>query len=83
MCSADGAPPPSYIWLKESVPLSDGPDFDLSVEGVLRITNVESSSGGNYTCTASNRVGGREVGRDETSTFLSVIGECVGVRVCV
>lgn len=83
MCTADGAPPPTYMWMKESVPLAHSRNFDLSIDGILRIENVEASSGGNYTCRASNDVGGNEVGSAETSTVLTTIGNRMCVVICV
>ncbi len=72
-CDATGAPPPSYIWTKESVPLGSSTSFNLSEAGILTILNVELGSGGNYTCVASNSVGEVTVGTASTSTLITAI----------
>ena len=74
-CVADGAPPPSYIWTKESVPLANNLAFEVSDSGLLTIVTVDISSGGNYTCVATNAVGGQVVGSASTSTIVTAIGE--------
>lgn len=79
-CRADGAPPPTYVWTKESVPLSSGSAFDLLENGVLTVLNVDSTSGGNYTCVASNSVEGMMVGSASTSTILTAIEPTVITR---
>ena len=74
-CAAAGAPPPSYIWTKESVPLANSLAFEVSDSGLLTILTVDSSSGGNYTCVATNAVGDQVVGTASTSTIVTAIGE--------
>ncbi len=74
-CVADGAPPPSYIWTKESVPLANNLAFEVSDSGLLTIVTVDISSGGNYTCVATNAVGGQVVGSASTSTIVTAIGK--------
>ena len=72
-----GAPPPEYQWLKDGVPLSTGPLFDLSVPGVLQISAVGVVHTGNYTCRAVNRLPQDEavIGTADSSAQLFVISK--------
>lgn len=74
-CEATGAPPPEYQWLKDGVPLSTGPLFDLSEPGVLQILVVGVVHRGNYTCRAVNRLPQDEavIGTVESCAQLFVI----------
>ena len=69
-----GAPPPSYLWMKEGIPLNMEA-FDFSLPGVLTINDVASTHAGNYTCTAVNKIGERVIGQVTSTAELSVIGE--------
>ncbi|RXG69659.1 Hemicentin-1 [Armadillidium vulgare] len=59
-CYGQGIPPPTIRWFKEDssevLPLS----FIEIKDGYLRISGVQASDGGTYTCVASNGVGTAE-----------------------
>uniref|UniRef100_A0A3Q1B6M5 Hemicentin-1 n=1 Tax=Amphiprion ocellaris TaxID=80972 RepID=A0A3Q1B6M5_AMPOC len=57
-CVATGSPLPQLNWLRNGLPLPVSSHVRLLSAGqVLRITRVQVSDGGSYTCVASNRAG--------------------------
>uniref|UniRef100_A0A8C9UEL9 Hemicentin 1 n=1 Tax=Serinus canaria TaxID=9135 RepID=A0A8C9UEL9_SERCA len=57
-CAAAGTPPPQLHWLKNGLPLSVSSQIKLLSAGqILRLTRVQISDTGVYTCVASNRAG--------------------------
>ncbi|XP_061594740.1 hemicentin-1 [Cololabis saira] len=57
-CVATGSPLPQLNWLRNGLPLPISSHVRLLSAGqVLRITRVQVSDGGSYTCVASNRAG--------------------------
>nr|XP_061790885.1 hemicentin-1-like [Nerophis lumbriciformis] len=57
-CVAKGSPPPQLNWLRNGLPLPVSSHLRLLSAGqVLRITRIQVSDGGSYTCVASNRAG--------------------------
>ena len=76
-CSATGAPPPTYQWIKDGVPLAESStQFQVnSNTGSLTIDSVDNTYSGDHTCRATNRIGDRVIGQDEISTELSVISK--------
>ena len=73
-CIATGAPPPSYQWLKDNIPLSE--PFEINpTNGTLRISIAADVHNGQYRCRATNQIGTRVIGRDETSTTVTVISK--------
>ncbi|XP_077571540.1 hemicentin-1 [Stigmatopora nigra] len=57
-CRADGKPPPQISWLKNGEPLLLSPHTRLSSgDSVLRISPVQLSDAGVYTCIARSRAG--------------------------
>ncbi|KAL9846109.1 hemicentin-1 isoform 2-T2 [Geothlypis trichas] len=57
-CAATGTPPPQLHWLKNGLPLSVSSQIKLLSAGqILRLTRVQISDTGVYTCVASNRAG--------------------------
>uniref|UniRef100_A0A8D2NA96 Hemicentin 1 n=1 Tax=Zonotrichia albicollis TaxID=44394 RepID=A0A8D2NA96_ZONAL len=57
-CAAAGTPPPQLHWLKNGLPLSVSSQIKiLSAGQILRLTRVQISDTGVYTCVASNRAG--------------------------
>jgi len=54
---AAGAAPLSYQWLKQGVPLADGPDIAGSGTPVLTLTNVLGADAGGYSVAVSNGLG--------------------------
>lgn len=73
-CSAQGAPPPTYTWLKYETPLESGSTFELSESGGLLIRSIEASSEGLYQCMATNTLpDGTPVGMDSAATNLTTI----------
>ncbi|XP_066533975.1 hemicentin-1 [Hoplias malabaricus] len=57
-CVASGSPPPQLNWLKNGLPLPVSAHTRLLSAGqLLRITRVQVSDEGTYTCVASNRAG--------------------------
>uniref|UniRef100_A0A3Q2CT39 Hemicentin-1 n=1 Tax=Cyprinodon variegatus TaxID=28743 RepID=A0A3Q2CT39_CYPVA len=57
-CVATGSPQPQLNWLRNGLPLPVSSNIRLLSAGqVLRITRVQVSDGGSYTCVASNRAG--------------------------
>ncbi|XP_028301363.1 hemicentin-1 isoform X2 [Gouania willdenowi] len=57
-CAATGSPLPQLNWLRNGFPLPVTSHIRLLSAGrVLRITRIQVSDGGRYTCVASNRAG--------------------------
>ncbi|XP_069009305.1 hemicentin-1 [Embiotoca jacksoni] len=57
-CVATGSPLPQLNWLRNGLPLPVSSHIRLLSAGqVLRITRIQVSDGGSYTCVASNRAG--------------------------
>ncbi|MEQ2292216.1 Hemicentin-1, partial [Ameca splendens] len=57
-CVASGSPRPQLNWLRNGLPLPVSSNIQLLSAGqVLRITRIQVSDGGTYTCVASNRAG--------------------------
>ncbi|XP_059334168.1 hemicentin-1 [Ammospiza nelsoni] len=57
-CAAAGTPPPQLHWLKNGLPLSVSSQIKLLSAGqILRLSRVQISDTGAYTCVASNRAG--------------------------
>ncbi|OWK57262.1 Hemicentin-1 [Lonchura striata] len=57
-CAAAGTPPPQLHWLKNGLPLSVSSQIKLLSAGqILRLSRVQISDAGVYTCVASNRAG--------------------------
>ncbi|MEE6496324.1 hypothetical protein FKM82_002300 [Ascaphus truei] len=57
-CLATGSPPPQINWLKNGLPLPVSSQVRLLSAGQLfRISRVQKSDVGTYTCVASNRAG--------------------------
>ncbi|XP_047443825.1 hemicentin-1 isoform X2 [Mugil cephalus] len=57
-CVATGSPLPQLNWLRNGLPLPVSSHVRLLSAGqVLRITRIQVSDGGSYTCVASNRAG--------------------------
>ncbi|XP_029939526.1 hemicentin-1, partial [Salarias fasciatus] len=57
-CVATGSPLPQLNWLRNGLPLPVSSHLRLLSAGqVLRITRIQVSDGGSYTCVASNRAG--------------------------
>ncbi|KAM8931068.1 hemicentin-1 [Pelodytes ibericus] len=57
-CLATGTPSPQINWLKSGLPLPVSSQVRLLSAGqVLRISRVQKSDAGSYTCVASNRAG--------------------------
>ncbi|KAM4548643.1 hemicentin-1 isoform 1-T1 [Odontesthes bonariensis] len=57
-CVATGSPLPQLNWLRNGLPLPVSSNIQLLSAGqVLRITRIQASDGGSYTCVASNRAG--------------------------
>ncbi|CAH2311914.1 hemicentin-1 isoform X2 [Pelobates cultripes] len=57
-CIASGSPPPQINWLKNGLPLPVSSHIRLQSAGqVFRISRVQKSDAGSYTCVASNRAG--------------------------
>ena len=54
-CRASGVPSPTVHWARSALPLPEG--RSRQEEGVLNITEVQTEDSGNYTCTASNKLG--------------------------
>ena len=55
-----GIPEPDIEWLKDDKPIKEGHRFKLSFDqnrSVLRVLDAELTDEGEYTCTASNKVG--------------------------
>jgi hypothetical protein len=52
--TATGAPPFSYQWRKNGVPLSDGPNLTGSLTSTLKIIHAQAGDAGNYAAQASN-----------------------------
>ena len=77
-CTATGAPPPTYQWFKDLLPLSPSPSVSVdSVSGRLYIGSTYASHTGRYTCTATNEIAGVGiVGNVTTSADVYVIGMC-------
>ncbi|XP_061672486.1 hemicentin-1 [Syngnathoides biaculeatus] len=64
-CRADGNPPPQITWLKNGHPLLLSPHTRLiSGDSVLRISPVQLSDAGVYTCIARSRAGLAELSYD-------------------
>ncbi|XP_077377558.1 hemicentin-1 [Festucalex cinctus] len=64
-CRADGTPPPQISWLKNGQPLLLSPHTRLlSGDSVLRISPVQLSDAGVYTCIARSRAGLAELSYD-------------------
>ncbi|XP_017276034.1 hemicentin-1 isoform X1 [Kryptolebias marmoratus] len=57
-CAATGSPLPHLNWLRNGLPLPVSSNIRLLSAGqVLRITRIQVSHSGSYTCVASNRAG--------------------------
>ncbi|CAG0879184.1 unnamed protein product [Cyprideis torosa] len=63
VCDATGKPTPSIYWMKDKLPLSATDDRtkmlanrDGTPNAVLKITNLDKSDAGNYSCSAENEV---------------------------
>uniref|UniRef100_A0A3B4Z1V9 Hemicentin-1 n=1 Tax=Stegastes partitus TaxID=144197 RepID=A0A3B4Z1V9_9TELE len=57
-CVATGSPLPQLNWLRNGLPLPVSSHIRLLSAGqVLRISRIQVSDGGSYTCVASNRAG--------------------------
>ncbi|XP_035996829.1 hemicentin-1 isoform X1 [Fundulus heteroclitus] len=57
-CVATGSPRPQLNWLRNGLPLPISSNIRLLSAGqVLRITRIQVSDAGSYTCVASNRAG--------------------------
>ncbi|CAG5863670.1 unnamed protein product [Menidia menidia] len=57
-CIATGSPLPQLNWLRNGLPLPVSSNIQLLSAGqVLRITRIQVSDSGSYTCVASNRAG--------------------------
>lgn len=77
-CSARGAPPPAYTWLKADTPLQTGTSFIVGDDGSLLIRQVGAGSEGTYMCQATNVLpNGGVVGVDSVTTLLTPIGKCI------
>uniref|UniRef100_A0A8C4IV11 Hemicentin-2 n=1 Tax=Dicentrarchus labrax TaxID=13489 RepID=A0A8C4IV11_DICLA len=64
-CQAAGSPPPQISWLKNGRPLLLTPRTRLlSSDSVLRISPVQLSDSGTYTCVARSRAGLAELSYD-------------------
>ena len=83
-CTVSGVPTPTVTWEKDGTGLSSTPELFIgqttmlndSVFSFLRITNIDTSDDGSYSCTGSNRVGDNtstiELGVSGMYTFLEV-----------
>ncbi|KAL4231277.1 ATP-dependent DNA helicase chl1 [Mactra antiquata] len=68
-CTPEAAPHPLITWLHNGQPIGVGDQRRyVTLDGTLRITDVQFSDQGVYTCKAEN-----DNGADETSTRVSVI----------
>ena len=54
---ATGDPSPSYGWLKDGSPVSDGGKFGIDPSGMLQVRNVGPGEAGRYTLVATNSAG--------------------------
>ena len=69
-CGATGTPPPTVVWYKDGRLLSGNGRVTVSPsDRVVTITSLHSIDEGNYTCVASNRVGGASA-----TSILTVLG---------
>lgn len=68
VCNPEGAPKPTIQWYQNSMAIGTGGRFRVLQNGNLIITGVTKSDEGNYTCSASNRLG-----QSSGSTYLYIV----------
>ena len=75
-CTATGAPPPTYQWFKDLLPISSSSSVSVDgASGRLHIGTTDGSHAGRYTCRATNEVAGVGIiGGISTSADVYVIG---------
>uniref|UniRef100_A0A0N5BTT3 Hemicentin-1 n=1 Tax=Strongyloides papillosus TaxID=174720 RepID=A0A0N5BTT3_STREA len=56
-CKAIGIPVPQVYWQKNGIPINQLPEMYKENNGNLKIENIDFTSGGKYSCIASNNVG--------------------------
>ncbi|KJH48753.1 immunoglobulin I-set domain protein [Dictyocaulus viviparus] len=58
-CKARGTPEPEKIWKKDDIQIREDPRNAMNIDsaGTLRIMNVQTNHGGQYTCEVSNAAG--------------------------
>ena len=75
-CTAAGAPPPTYRWFKDLLPISSSSSVSVDgASGRLHIGTTDGSHAGRCTCRATNEVAGVGIiGDISTSADVYVIG---------
>ena len=72
-CEAVGAPPPHYTWYRDSIVLDEINWYDMSVPGMLKMTDVGQNEAGTYNCSVFNVDNGVMVGRNSTVSRVFVV----------
>ena len=70
-CPASGIPRPVITWLFNDQPVDNSAKYQIEAQhNRLIVHRIETKDTGQYMCVAEN-----SVGRDDTSSFVSIIGE--------